>query len=90
MSDVKKRERRATSSMGSRTAVNPRDRDGARKSGKGNGGEKREPRREEGATREQIARRAHEIYLARGGGEGRDVEDWLDAEAELLEKKTSG
>ena len=41
-------------------------------------------RREEGARREEIARRAYEIYLARGGGEGRDIEDWLRAETEVL------
>ena len=40
--------------------------------------------REESARREEIARRAYEIYLARGGGEGRDVEDWLLAETEVL------
>ena len=32
---------------------------------------------------EQIRRRAHEIYLARGGGEGSDLEDWLQAEIEI-------
>jgi hypothetical protein len=30
-----------------------------------------------------IAARAYEIYLRRGGGEGREVDDWLQAEAEL-------
>lgn len=34
-------------------------------------------------TREAIARRAFEIYLERGRGEGQDVEDWLQAEREL-------
>jgi len=32
---------------------------------------------------DQIAARAHERYLARGGAHGHDVEDWLAAEAEL-------
>ena len=32
---------------------------------------------------EEIARRAYEIYLARGGQHGHDVEDWLQAEHEL-------
>ena len=40
----------------------------------------------------RIARRAHEIYEARGGGEGRALDDWLQAEreidAELDEQKT--
>jgi hypothetical protein len=34
-------------------------------------------------TREQIAARAYEIYLARGGEHGRAEEDWLQAEREL-------
>lgn len=35
-------------------------------------------------TREQIERRAYEIYLQRGGSHGTDMEDWLVAERELL------
>ena len=31
----------------------------------------------------EIARRAYELFLARGGVHGRDVEDWLTAEQEL-------
>jgi hypothetical protein len=34
-------------------------------------------------TLEDIAARAHEHFLARGGDHGHDVEDWLAAEAEL-------
>jgi len=30
-----------------------------------------------------IARRAYELYCARGGQDGHDVEDWLTAEREL-------
>lgn len=37
-------------------------------------------------TREEIELRAHQIYVERGGVQGRDVEDWLQAERELLEK----
>lgn len=33
--------------------------------------------------REQIARRAYEIYEQRGREDGRDMEDWLAAEGEL-------
>jgi hypothetical protein len=29
---------------------------------------------------EEIARRAHELYLQRGGEHGKDVEDWVRAE----------
>jgi len=34
-------------------------------------------------TPEAIAKRAHEIYLARGGSHGCDLDDWLQAEREL-------
>ncbi len=36
-----------------------------------------------GPTREEIARRAYELYLERGGTHGYDIEDWLNAEREL-------
>jgi Protein of unknown function (DUF2934) len=32
---------------------------------------------------EEIARRAHELYLQRGGEHGKDVEDWVRAKKEL-------
>ena len=32
---------------------------------------------------ERIAARAYELYLARGGGDGQDWDDWLAAEREL-------
>ena len=34
--------------------------------------------------RERIASRAYELYRARGGQHGRALEDWLEAEQELL------
>ena len=34
--------------------------------------------------REQIEARAYEIWSASGGGPGRDLEHWLQAEAEIL------
>jgi hypothetical protein len=36
-------------------------------------------------TLEQIRRRAHDIYVARGGGEGLALNDWLKAEQDLKE-----
>ena len=36
-----------------------------------------------------IARRAYELYLARGCDAGHDVEDWLQAERELQEPVAS-
>lgn len=35
------------------------------------------------ANRDAVARRAFELFLARGGVHGHDVEDWLAAEREL-------
>ncbi len=37
-------------------------------------------------TRGEIELRAHQIYLERGGAPGQDVDDWLQAERELVEK----
>jgi len=36
---------------------------------------------------EEIARRAYEIFQARGADHGRDFEDWLQAERELSERR---
>jgi len=45
-------------------------------------------------THVQIAHRAFEIYVARGGEHGRDVGDWFEAErplrTELQAKKRAG
>jgi hypothetical protein len=35
----------------------------------------------------EIRRRAFEIHLARGGATGWDMQDWLQAERELTERK---
>jgi len=42
--------------------------------------------------REEIEVRAFQIYVDRGGAHGQDMEDWMQAERELLEKygKTAG
>jgi hypothetical protein len=40
-------------------------------------------------TREQIAARAYELYLARGGEEGFAEQDWLQAERELRQTDPS-
>lgn len=37
-------------------------------------------------TRDEIELRAYQIYVERGGGHGHDVEDWLQAVRELIEK----
>ncbi|HXT72638.1 MAG TPA: DUF2934 domain-containing protein [Candidatus Angelobacter sp.] len=40
-------------------------------------------------TRNQIQLRAYELYLKRGGQDGRDVDDWLAAETELRNQHSS-
>ena len=40
-------------------------------------------------TMEQIQRRAHEIYIANGSVPNRELDDWLQAERELKQAKTS-
>lgn len=39
-------------------------------------------------THEQIALRAYEIYLERGGAPGDALQDWTRAEQELMEKNS--
>jgi DUF2934 family protein len=34
-------------------------------------------------SRDDVARRAFELYCERGGQDGQDVQDWLEAEREL-------
>lgn len=36
-----------------------------------------------GSSAREVARRAYELYLARGGAHGFDMEDWIQAESEL-------
>ena len=37
---------------------------------------------------DRVAMRAYELYMARGGGDGQDLEDWLEAEREVHDSKT--
>src|SRR5260221_14143206 len=39
---------------------------------------------------EEIARRAHELYLKRGGEHGKNVQDWVRAEKELTDDPVEG
>jgi len=39
---------------------------------------------------EAIRRRAHELYEQRGREDGHDLEDWLEAEAEILRLEGEG
>jgi hypothetical protein len=42
-----------------------------------------------GPSFEEIAKRSYELYLARGGVSGHEIEDWLTAEAELSGRRVS-
>lgn len=37
-------------------------------------------------TQEEIALRAYQIYLQRGGAPGNELQDWIQAERQLLEE----
>jgi Protein of unknown function (DUF2934) len=46
-----------------------------------------EPQMAEGyVRREEIELRAYQIYVQRGGADGQSVDDWLQAERELIEE----
>jgi hypothetical protein len=45
--------------------------------------------REVHPTGEEIEQRAYQIYVERGGADGHDVDDWLQAERELSGKYPS-
>ena len=40
----------------------------------------------EGNSEQEIRRRAYELYEARGRGDGHDLEDWVEAEAEITRR----
>lgn len=40
----------------------------------------------EASREEEVRRRAYELYEARGCGDGHDLEDWLEAEAEITDR----
>jgi hypothetical protein len=37
-------------------------------------------------THEEVAKRAYQLFIERGGQHGRDYDDWLSAERELSSK----
>lgn len=47
---------------------------------------KKAPAAKSAPTQEEIARRAYQIYLERGGTPGHELEDWTRAERELGRK----
>jgi hypothetical protein len=44
----------------------------------------------EPASEEDIRQRAYELFEARGGEEGHELEDWLRAEEEIKGSKSNG
>ncbi len=42
----------------------------------------------EESIREQVERRAYELFVERGGQEGYHIQDWLQAEADIVGKGT--
>jgi hypothetical protein len=46
------------------------------------------PRKVSPEIEDDIRRRAYEIYEARGFTSGSEIEDWLQAESEILAKKS--
>jgi hypothetical protein len=52
------------------------------------GGNSEERGREYSSDR--VAARAYELYLARGGSDGQDFDDWLTAERELASGPSQG
>jgi hypothetical protein len=51
------------------------------------GARQKTPAEPTSASQEEIARRAYELFLARGGEPGHEQEDWLQAESELRERR---
>lgn len=47
-------------------------------------------RRRLDVPREDIARRAYDIYQSRGEGNGQDLDDWYEAERQLSEAADGG
>ena len=43
-----------------------------------------------GYSSDRVAARAYELYLARGGSDGQDFDDWLAAERELASGPSQG
>ena len=41
-------------------------------------------------TKDDIARRAYELFLARGCGDGHDLADWFEAERQLRAHNVAG
>ena len=48
-------------------------------------GSAHEPAPEDLPLEERIRQRAHELYIARGSASGSELDDWLQAEEEILE-----
>ena len=38
-------------------------------------------------TSDEVAKKAYDLYLSRGGGHGADFDDWIEAEKQLKESQ---
>ena len=38
-------------------------------------------------TSDEVAKKAYDLYLSRGGGHGSDFDDWIEAEKQLKESQ---
>ncbi|HEY3093736.1 MAG TPA: DUF2934 domain-containing protein [Vicinamibacterales bacterium] len=47
------------------------------------------PSRTDDPTYDEIAEAAYHRYLRRGGGDGQDFDDWVEAERELRSRRSS-
>ena len=47
------------------------------------------PSRTDDPTYDEIAEAAYHRYLRRGGGDGQDFDDWVEAERELRTRRSS-
>lgn len=52
-------------------------------------GVKKQGSKNHNPSHEHIAVRAYEIYISRGAEHGRDLDDWLQAERELIAQNSS-
>jgi hypothetical protein len=47
------------------------------------------PNGNDNPTYDEIAEAAYQRYLRRGGGDGQDFDDWVEAERELRSRRSS-
>ena len=84
-----KRATQGTAAVAEREDARPQLREDAAPATFGQGAELPNAPVGDGPSGDDIARRAYEIYLARGGTDGESLQDWLRAEEELTGRRRS-